>query len=96
MHADLIVAADGVNSQIQSHVLDFDSRAIPNGVTNIRFTLPTSVIQDDPVSRKIMDDGDGAMVYYRSQSKEVALLRYPCREYVALMDPESNTANLSQ
>ena len=84
LRADLIVAADGVHSQAHKHVLGYAVPATPNGATNIRFILPTKALLDDPVTRPMLDDGDGVFSAYRSSSQKtprVYIRRYPCRKY---------------
>ncbi|KAL9105964.1 MAG: hypothetical protein Q9227_008957 [Pyrenula ochraceoflavens] len=79
LKADLVVAADGVRSQAHRQVLGYEVPAVPSGTTNIRFLLETEVLREDPVTREILEDGEGVFSAYRSADRRVYVRRYPCR-----------------
>ena len=80
MHADVVVAADGVHSRAHKHVLGSEVPATPAGMTNVRFVLETKAVLDDPVTAKIMDDGPGCLAFYWAPDGKSTLMRYPCHK----------------
>jgi salicylate hydroxylase len=70
MHADLIVAADGVHSIAHEAILGWSVPARPSGITAMRFLLKTQDILDDPKTASFMDDGPGCFSYYADASRK--------------------------
>jgi salicylate hydroxylase len=80
MHADLIVAADGIHSLAHESILGRRVPVIPSGVTTIRFLLKTEDILNDPATASVMDDGPGSFTFYVNADRSTYLLRYPCHK----------------
>ncbi|KIW73858.1 hypothetical protein PV04_01943 [Phialophora macrospora] len=78
MHADLIVAADGIHSLAHEPILGHRVPVIPSGVSTIRFLLKTEDILNDPATASVMDDGPGSFTFYVNADRSTYLLRYPC------------------
>ena len=76
-HADLVVAADGLHSRATRHVVAFDSKPSPNGVSAFRFVVPTERLEKvagigsiftpkDGLARHCIDHKGRIMVWSRS------------------------------
>ncbi|EXJ63823.1 hypothetical protein A1O7_00158 [Cladophialophora yegresii CBS 114405] len=88
MHADLIIAADGIHSVAHEAVLGHRVPAIRSGVSTIRFLLKTEDILNDPATAPIMDDGPGCFTFYVNADRSTYLLRYPCHKCAGPSQPE--------
>ncbi|ETI27718.1 hypothetical protein G647_00167 [Cladophialophora carrionii CBS 160.54] len=96
MHADLIVAADGIHSVAHEAVLGYRVPATPSGVSTMRFLLRTEDILNDPATAHVMDDGPGSFTFYVNADRSTYLVRYPChndemQNFGAYTDPGNNT-----
>lgn len=79
--ADVIIAADGSGSKAHRWVVGEDLPAKPNGINNLRFVVPSSVMMQDPGMRTLVEATKGKMcVYVDSSGNYIA--HYACREYV--------------
>lgn len=79
--ADVVVAADGVRSIAHNEVLGYEYPAFPSNLSNVRFILPTQVLEDDPELAPLLADGP-SFVFWAAPGRKRILMRYPCREYV--------------
>ena len=80
MHADLVIAADGIRSTAPEIVLGRKAPAIPSGITTMRFLLKTKNILEDPEIASLMEDGPGCFCIYSHAESKTNVLRYPCHK----------------
>jgi salicylate hydroxylase len=90
MEADLVVAADGINSVAHEAILGHLAPANPSGITAMRFLLKTSDILANEAISSIMDDGPGAFVFYTTANGTAYLLRYACQRWVIICNSRTS------
>ena len=91
--ADLIVAADGVNSVLRSVVLEHETPEIsPTGLSAFRFMIPTQDFIDDPrviSSLRVKCKGPLVLVDPREQQRERHVIWYDCQGCVNALPTSS-------
>lgn len=81
--ADLIIAADGVNSIAPEAITGQANPAQPAGQSNCcyRFLIPTAVLEANPATESFIKDhpNDGTRLFPDIQGRR-RLIAYPCRK----------------
>lgn len=83
--ADLIVAADGLHSNLRGTVLGEEIKAAsPAGLSAFRFLIDTKVLNDDAKLASLLEaKGPGAaiLIDIKETVRERHMMWYPCRKY---------------
>lgn len=78
LEADVIVAADGNASRAHVEILGKEIPAKPTGWNNVRFTIPSSVLQRDENTKQLVENTkEGMCVYIDNYGNYIA--HYACR-----------------
>lgn len=76
LQAHLIVAADGVHSEMVKFATGFPNPATPTKHSAFRFLVPSKAILEDPDTRDFLKD-EGSMKIFIGKDKRI--IWYPCR-----------------
>lgn len=61
MQGDIVIGADGLHSRATRHVVEFDSKPSPNGVSAFRFVVPTERLESIEGIEKVFTPKEGAV-----------------------------------
>ena len=91
--ADLVVAADGLNSVLRKTVLTRDAdEPPPSGLSAFRFLIDTNLLQEDAELASVLEDRGsnlGLLADARDIGSPRHMVWYPCREWVTHLSTES-------
>ncbi|OJJ30513.1 hypothetical protein ASPWEDRAFT_716650 [Aspergillus wentii DTO 134E9] len=91
VHADIVIAADGIKSVLRGHLLeDTSTKAIPTGDAAYRIMLPRSKLENDPDLKDLITEPQATRWIGPSRH----IIAYPVRNHelynVVLLHPDSH------
>jgi len=85
--ADLIVAADELNSVVRSAAIKNDTKPTPSGLDTFRFLIPTKILENEPALKEMYQRkaaGQGSWIIKDTTDKAIErhIIWYHCQGYV--------------
>ncbi|KAJ7459403.1 FAD/NAD(P)-binding domain-containing protein [Mycena galericulata] len=78
-HADLIIGSDGIHSIIRTHVLGYEQKALPSGISTFRCLFDASKLDGLPDMEWFNEGISGARVVLSPEERFRMLYVFPCR-----------------
>lgn len=79
MKGDFVIGADGLHSEAVKHIIGYENKAVPVGLSCFRWLAWSEELLEDPETADFMEGYEGKSHYY-VDGKGSRVVWYGCRE----------------